>query len=97
MSTLPKGLYKDLYNPYVLFLSITRCSHLLTDRLLFFYASSHGRGFPDVAAQGDRYRIFLRGIPRSIGGTSASSPTFAGIVALLNDHRLRSHLAGSQR
>ncbi|KAJ2917503.1 hypothetical protein MD484_g2914, partial [Candolleomyces efflorescens] len=66
LSTLPKGLYKDLYNP-------------------------HGRGFPDVAAQGDRYRIFLRGVPRSIGGTSASSPTFAGIVALLNDHRLRSH------
>ncbi|KAJ2930578.1 hypothetical protein H1R20_g6516, partial [Candolleomyces eurysporus] len=66
LSTLPKGLYKDLYNP-------------------------EGRGFPDVAAQGDRYRIFLRGVVRSIGGTSASSPTFAGIVALLNDHRLRSH------
>ncbi|KAJ2934290.1 hypothetical protein H1R20_g2804, partial [Candolleomyces eurysporus] len=66
LSTLPKGLYKDLYNP-------------------------EGRGFPDVAAQGDRYRIFLRGVARSIGGTSASSPTFAGIVALLNDHRLRSH------
>ncbi|KAF8076736.1 subtilisin-like protein [Lyophyllum atratum] len=47
-----------------------------------------GRGIPDVAAQGDRYRIFLKGVPRSIGGTSASAPTFAGIVALLNDVRL---------
>ncbi|KAF5333533.1 hypothetical protein D9611_002703 [Ephemerocybe angulata] len=47
-----------------------------------------GRAFPDVAAQGDRYRIYLKGVPRSIGGTSASSPTFAGFVALLNDARL---------
>ncbi|KAF9006660.1 tripeptidyl peptidase A [Cyathus striatus] len=61
---LPKGLYKDLFNPA-------------------------GRGIPDVAAQGDRFRIFLSGAPRSIGGTSASSPTFAGIVALLNDARLK--------
>ncbi|KAF5388189.1 hypothetical protein D9615_000690 [Tricholomella constricta] len=48
----------------------------------------NGRGIPDVAAQGDRYRIFLSGQARLIGGTSASSPTFAGIVALLNDVRL---------
>ncbi|KAG6845430.1 hypothetical protein H0H87_009337 [Tephrocybe sp. NHM501043] len=47
-----------------------------------------GRGIPDVAAQGDRFRIYLSGVPRSIGGTSASSPTFAGLVALLNDDRL---------
>ncbi|KAG6899603.1 hypothetical protein C0993_008764 [Termitomyces sp. T159_Od127] len=47
-----------------------------------------GRGIPDVAAQGDRFRIFLAGVPRLIGGTSASSPTFAGLVALLNDARL---------
>ncbi|KAG7098096.1 hypothetical protein E1B28_000070 [Marasmius oreades] len=48
-----------------------------------------GRAFPDVAAQGLRFRIWLNGVPRSIGGTSASSPTFAGIVALLNDARLK--------
>ncbi|PPQ63132.1 hypothetical protein CVT24_005772 [Panaeolus cyanescens] len=48
----------------------------------------HGRGFPDVAAQGDRFRVWVKGVPRSIGGTSASSPAFAGIVALLNDVRL---------
>ncbi|RDB20085.1 Tripeptidyl-peptidase sed3 [Hypsizygus marmoreus] len=51
-----------------------------------------GRGIPDVAAQGDRFRIFLSGVPRMIGGTSASSPTFAGIVALLNDVRLSKKL-----
>jgi tripeptidyl-peptidase I len=47
------------------------------------------KAIPDVAAQGDRFRIWLSGVPRSIGGTSASSPTFTGIIALLNDARLR--------
>lgn len=47
------------------------------------------QGVPDVAAQSDRFRIFLGGRAVSIGGTSASSPTFAGFVALLNDARLK--------
>ncbi len=34
------------------------------------------------------YRIRYRGRDASIGGTSASSPTFAGFVALLNDARI---------
>jgi tripeptidyl-peptidase-1 len=62
VAALPKGTYKNLYNPF-------------------------GRAFPDVSTQGDRYRIWLRGIARSIGGTSASSPAFAGLIALLNDAR----------
>ncbi|KAF8914260.1 subtilisin-like protein [Gymnopilus junonius] len=48
-----------------------------------------GRAYPDVAAQADRFRIFLKGRPVSIGGTSAAAPTFAGIVALLNDARFK--------
>lgn len=48
----------------------------------------NGRAFPDVAALGRRYRIFYQGKPISIGGTSASAPTFAAVVALLNDARL---------
>jgi len=38
-----------------------------------------------VAAQGDRYLVIWRGKEGLVGGTSASTPTFAGIVALLND------------
>ncbi|KAF8239071.1 subtilisin-like protein [Tricholoma matsutake] len=52
----------------------------------------YGRGYPDVAAQSDRFRIFWSGKPILIGGTSASSPTFAGVVALLNDVRLSNKL-----
>jgi len=48
----------------------------------------NGRGFPDVAAQGLRFEIVTNGAVHSISGTSASAPTFAGVVALLNDARL---------
>lgn len=47
-----------------------------------------GRGIPDVSAQGDYFRVWYRGNPVHVGGTSASSPTVAGLVSLLNDARL---------
>ncbi|RXW25417.1 hypothetical protein EST38_g412 [Candolleomyces aberdarensis] len=47
-----------------------------------------GRGFPDVAAQGTNFRVYVGGVAFPIGGTSASSPAFAAVVALLNDARL---------
>ncbi|OBZ77185.1 Tripeptidyl-peptidase sed3 [Grifola frondosa] len=43
-----------------------------------------GRGFPDVSAKGDDFRVWV-GSPFASYGTSASSPTFASIIALLND------------
>ncbi|KAF8592730.1 subtilisin-like protein [Ramaria rubella] len=48
----------------------------------------NGRGYPDVAAQGDNFEIVLDKEVFLIGGTSAASPTFAGIVSLLNDARI---------
>ncbi|KAG8698140.1 hypothetical protein FRC09_007404 [Ceratobasidium sp. 395] len=47
-----------------------------------------GRAYPDIAAQGSHFRVIVGGTDYSIGGTSASAPTVAGIVALLNDARL---------
>ncbi|KAG7447496.1 tripeptidyl peptidase A [Guyanagaster necrorhizus] len=47
-----------------------------------------GRGFPDIAAQGSRFRVWYQNTSISVSGTSASSPTAAGIFALLNDARL---------
>lgn len=49
-----------------------------------------GRGFPDVAAQGQAFRVVDKGRTISVGGTSASAPVFASIVALLNNARLAS-------
>ncbi|KAN0134254.1 Peptidase S8/S53 domain containing protein [Lactarius tabidus] len=48
----------------------------------------NGRAVPDVAAQAVFFRIFLGGQAAQIGGTSAASPSFAALVALLNDARI---------
>ncbi|KAJ7764320.1 family S53 protease-like protein [Mycena metata] len=47
-----------------------------------------GRGYPDVALQGWNFQVVTGGVSSLTGGTSASAPTFAGILALIND-RLR--------
>ncbi|CAI6333564.1 unnamed protein product [Periconia digitata] len=52
--------------------------------------NSQGRGFPDIAAQGQRFRIVDKGAEFHIGGTSASAPVVASIVGLLNNARLSS-------
>ncbi|KAJ7671750.1 family S53 protease-like protein [Mycena rosella] len=44
-----------------------------------------GRGYPDVSVQGWNFEIVSGGVTGTVGGTSASSPTFAGIIALIND------------
>ncbi|KAI2776864.1 subtilisin-like protein [Daldinia loculata] len=49
-----------------------------------------GRGFPDVAAQGRNFNVISQGSVIKVGGTSASAPTFAAIVSLLNNARIKS-------
>ncbi|TFY50310.1 hypothetical protein EVG20_g11593 [Dentipellis fragilis] len=48
-------------------------------------SSATGRAFPDVAAQARRFEIVIEGEVTYTKGTSCSAPTFAAIVALLND------------
>ncbi|KAE9404803.1 subtilisin-like protein [Gymnopus androsaceus JB14] len=52
----------------------------------------NGRAFPDVSAQANNFLVVISGEQELIGGTSASSPTFAAFVALLNDARLKAGL-----
>ena len=47
-----------------------------------------GRANPDVSALGEGFNIVLDGHVVAIGGTSASTPLFAGLVGLLNEARL---------
>ncbi|KAI0746593.1 family S53 protease-like protein [Daedaleopsis nitida] len=49
--------------------------------------NASGRAFPDIAAKADFFIINANGFS-GIQGTSASSPTFASIVALINDRLL---------
>jgi len=58
----------------------------LPDKSLF---NATGAGFPDVAAQAENFAIVYDGFGSPVSGTSCSSPTFAGMVALLNDIRLQ--------
>ncbi|OTA99361.1 hypothetical protein M426DRAFT_67989 [Hypoxylon sp. CI-4A] len=51
------------------------------------YFNASNRGFPDVAAQGSRFIVVDKGSSALLSGTSASSPVFAGVVALLNAAR----------
>ncbi|KAG0197930.1 hypothetical protein BGX28_008580 [Mortierella sp. GBA30] len=47
-----------------------------------------GRAFPDVSAQGSAFQVVVGGEVISVDGTSASTPVFAAIICLINDHRL---------
>lgn len=47
-----------------------------------------GRGTPDVSALGEGFKVIADGDVEDVGGTSASAPTFAAIVSLLNQARL---------
>ncbi|EJD51478.1 subtilisin-like protein [Auricularia subglabra TFB-10046 SS5] len=46
-----------------------------------------GRAFPDVSTLGTRFAIISGGKTIGVQGTSASSPVFASMIALLNDER----------
>lgn len=46
-----------------------------------------GIGFPDVSAQGTNFQIVWAGGQTGVGGTSCSSPTFAGVISLINSAR----------
>lgn len=47
-----------------------------------------GRATPDVSALGEAFQVVVSGRTEGVGGTSASAPTFAAIVSLLNDARI---------
>ena len=46
-----------------------------------------GRGYPDVAAVGHNCPTVMSGKLMGVDGTSCSSPIFASLIALLNDHQ----------
>eukprot|EP00945_MAST-04E_sp_MAST-4E-sp1_P008990 g8990.t1 len=49
-----------------------------------------GRATPDVAALGEGFQVITGGQTQPVGGTSASAPTFAAVISLLNEARLSS-------
>eukprot|EP01003_Olkasia_polycarbonata_P005718 NODE_55_length_1873_cov_108.494518_g35_i0.p1 GENE.NODE_55_length_1873_cov_108.494518_g35_i0~~NODE_55_length_1873_cov_108.494518_g35_i0.p1 ORF type:complete len:548 (-),score=152.68 NODE_55_length_1873_cov_108.494518_g35_i0:170-1813(-) len=47
-----------------------------------------GRATPDVSALGEGYQVVVGTRTMSVGGTSASTPAFAGMISLINDARI---------
>ncbi|KAH6674545.1 putative Tripeptidyl-peptidase sed2 [Halenospora varia] len=56
------------------------------------YFNTTGRGFPDVAAQAQNFRVIDQGSDKGYRGTSCSAPAFNGIIAQLNSARIESGL-----
>jgi len=46
--------------------------------------AANGRGSPDVALLGEKFAVIDNGQTIAVGGTSASTPSWGGIIALLN-------------
>merc|ERR1719410_1068766 len=55
--------------------------------------NASGRGYPDIAAQSVDFEIIANGKSTAVSGTSAASPTAAGIMALLNDLRAQNGMS----
>jgi len=53
------------------------------------YYNSSNRGFPDVAANGYNFLILHNGSWEPVGGTSAATPLWGGIYAIMNDYLIR--------
>lgn len=56
----------------------------------FFNVS--GRAFPDLSTIGTNFQVFQQGSVIPVGGTSASTPTFASMISMLNSLRLSKSL-----
>merc|ERR1712187_668533 len=51
------------------------------------YFNKSKRGYPDIAAMGNNFLIYMESMGgwSPVGGTSAATPTVAGVAAYLND------------
>ncbi|KAK0109102.1 vesicle formation at the endoplasmic reticulum [Cadophora gregata f. sp. sojae] len=92
-ASFSSGGFSDLWaRPRWQDAAVTGYLRILGNRWKGLY-NPKGRGFPDVAAQALRIQIINQNksgvlTDRLVGGTSASAPSFAGIVSLLNNARL---------
>ena len=53
------------------------------------YFNTSGRAYPDISAFSTNYQVVIDALPQPVDGTSCSTPTSAGIIAILNDVRMK--------
>ncbi|KAF2840230.1 tripeptidyl-peptidase-like protein [Patellaria atrata CBS 101060] len=76
----PRPSYQDA--------AVKKYLSILGDRWEGLY-NPDGRGFPDLAAQGQGYRVVDKRRVISVGGTSASAPTVAAIISRISAARIQ--------
>lgn len=54
-----------------------------------FNTSGNSRGLPDVSANGALYNVAVDGSFQPVSGTSAATPVFGSVIALINGERLK--------
>ena len=55
------------------------------------YFNSNGRAYPDISMVGHSCPTIENGEIEGVDGTSCSSPLFAGVVSILNSHRIKNN------
>jgi tripeptidyl-peptidase I len=55
-----------------------------------FYNTS-GRAFPDISAVSTNFQVFVHGVVMPVAGTSASTPTVAAMLSMINSLRYALH------
>jgi tripeptidyl-peptidase-1 len=86
------GGFSNLWpRPWYQELAVKKYLSTIGDKNKGYYNVS-GRGFPDVAAQSQNFRVFDKGTNNGYRGTSCSAPAFNGIIALLNSARVSAGL-----
>lgn len=58
------------------------------------YFNASGRAYPDVAAQATDFVIVVDGSTELVDGTSCATPTFSGVIQLVNSDRVAAGKAG---
>ena len=57
------------------------------------YFNESGRAYPDVSAFAVDFSVYYLDVEIPVDGTSCATPTFAGVVSLLNDVRLNNNMS----
>ena len=53
------------------------------------YYNVSNRAYPDVSASAHNYLVQVSGVWDPVDGTSASTPTVAGLISIANDYRIQ--------
>lgn len=85
--TSPGGGYSNHFSAPDYNSAVTSAYANSVDSSLSGYFNANGRGYPDISLVSKNFQVIVNGQTLIARGTSASSPTWAALVSVLNDYR----------